>query len=83
MEGNLGSNFVGDKEGHSWGRNGENRGQEWAYAHTLLGWLDAQTYRTIHTDRPGNTGKGSFGRFPEEADYRCLGLLRDAEGSTA
>ena len=83
MEENLGSNFAGDKEGHSWGRNGEDREQEWAYDRTLLDWLDARTYRMIHTGRPGSTGKGSCGRFPGEADYQCLGLPRDAEGSTA
>ena len=80
---NLGSNFAGDKEGRSWGRNGEDMEQEWTCGCTLLDWLDARTYRTIHTDRPGSTGKGSYGRFPGEADYRCLGLPRDAEGSTA
>ena len=83
MEENLGSNFVGGKEVHSWGHNGEDMEQEWAYARTLLGWLGGRTYRTIHTYRPGSTGKGSCGRFPGEADYQCLGLPRDAEGSTA
>ena len=83
MEENLGSNFAGGKEGHSWGRNGEGRGQEWAYGRTLLDRSDAQTYRMIHTDRPGSTGKGSCGRFPGEANYQSLGLPRDAEGSTA
>lgn len=83
MEGNLGSSFAGDKEGHSWGRNGEDREQELAYARTLLDWSGAQTYRTIHTDRPGSTGRGSCGRFPGEADYQRSGLPRDAEGSTA
>jgi len=82
-EENLGSNFVGGKEGHSCGRNGGGREQEWAYVRTLLSWLDGRTCMTIHSDRPGSTGKGSYGRFPEEADYQCLALPRDAEGSTA
>lgn len=38
---------------------------------------------TLHTGRPGNIGKGSYGQFPGEADYRNLGLPRGAGGSTA
>ena len=32
---------------------------------------------------PGNTGKESYGRFPEEANYQCLGHPTDAEDNTA
>ena len=51
--------------------------------HILLGWLDARTYRTIRTCTPGSTGRGSCGRFPEEAGYQSSGPPRGAEGSTA
>ena len=37
MEGSLGSNFVGGKEWHSLGRNGEDREQGWTYGRSLLG----------------------------------------------
>ena len=80
---NLGNNFVGDKEGRSWGRNDEGREQEWAYGRTLLHLWDGRTYKMIHSDKPGSNGKGSCERSPGEADYRCLGLLRNAESSTA
>jgi hypothetical protein len=83
MGGNQGNNFVGDKEGHSWGRNGEGKEQEWAYGRTLLQLWDGRTYRMPHIDKPGSTGKGSCEQFPGEADYQCLGLPTNAEGNTA
>lgn len=83
MEGNLGSNFAGDREEHLRGRNGEDREREQAQARIPLGWLDARTYRTIRTCRPGSTGRGSCGRFPEEAGYQSSGPPTGAEGSTA
>ena len=57
--------------------------REQAQAHNLLGWLDARTYKTIHTCKPGNTGRGSCGRFPAGAGYQSSGPPRGAEGSTA
>lgn len=83
MGGNLGNNFVGDREGRSYGRNDEGRGQEWAYGRTLLHLWDGRTYRMIHTDKPGSTGKESCEQFPGEADCQWLGLPTNAEGSTA
>ena len=80
---NLGNNFAGGREGRSWGRNGEGREQEWAYGHNQLHLSDGRTYRMIHTDRPGSTGKGSCEQFPGEADFQCLGLPINAEDSTA
>jgi hypothetical protein len=80
---NLGNNFVGDKEGHSWGHNGENKELGWAYVRILLDLLDVQTYKMPRSDKPGSTGRESYKQFPEEADYRGLGLPRDVEGSTA
>jgi hypothetical protein len=77
---NLGNNFVGDREGHSWGRNGE--GRECAYGRILLHLWDGRTYRMIHTDKPGSTGKGSCEQFPGEADDQCFGLQTNVEGST-
>lgn len=78
----LDNSFVVDREGRSWDRNGEDTVWERAYVRILLRLSDGQTYRMIHTDKPGSTGKGSCEQSPGEGDYQCLGLLKDAEGST-
>lgn len=80
---NLGSSFVGDKKGRSWGRNGGDKEQEWVHVRTRPDLSDGRTYKKLRIDKPGNIGKESCVQFPGEADYRYLGLLKGAEGNTA
>ena len=77
----LGNNFA-RMEGHSLGRNDEDKEQEPAHAHIRWHLSDGRTYRRTHTDKPGSTGKESCEQFPGEGDDQYLGLPKEMDGST-